>query len=307
MSGRAGSEHPTGYDRPDQMWSAVTDRIKNTDPTAVSQRQRQFLYDRLLARVFTHAPEDWVLKGGTALLARVRDARHSRDVDLNRTAGTLETAVQELRVAAATDLDDHVRFVTEPHHRKNPGQGNARLQITPYIGVRPIHSFGVDVVVSTLLTAEPDLHQVTPVVDLPGIAHPPYRLYPVVDHVADKVCATMELHAGQPSTRHRDLLDLVVIACTQTVNSVPLTHAVESERRHRALPPITAWSTPPQWAIPYGKDAPHTAHCAEYPRYADGTGLVARFLDPIFSGELDPATWDPDKRIWEPTRPLEDF
>jgi len=119
------------------MWTAITDRIKTVAPAAVPQLQRQFLYDRLLARVFTHAPDAWVLKGGTALLARVRDARHSRDVDLNRTAGTLEEAVQELRAAAATDLKDHVRFTTAPNHRMHPpragqpGQGNARLQITP--------------------------------------------------------------------------------------------------------------------------------------------------------------------------------
>lgn len=38
--------------------------------------------DRFLARVF-HAPEaPWVLKGGTAVLARVDDARTTKDVDL---------------------------------------------------------------------------------------------------------------------------------------------------------------------------------------------------------------------------------
>jgi len=292
------------------MWTAITDRIKTVAPAAVPQLQRQFLYDRLLARVFTHAPDAWVLKGGTALLARVRDARHSRDVDLNRTAGTLEEAVQELRAAAATDLKDHVRFATAPNHRMHPpraghpGQGNARLQITPYIGVRQVQPFGIDVVVGTLITADPDLHQATPVVNLPGIAYPPYRLYSVVDHVADKVCATMELHAGRPSTRHRDLIDLVIIACTQTVDSAPLARAIEAERRHRGLPPIAAWSTPQQWATPYAKDAQTTAHCVEYPSYVAGTGLVARFLDPILSGELASATWYPETRQWGPTAPL---
>ncbi len=42
----------------------------------------EFVNDRFLARVF-HAPDaPWVLKGGTAVLARVDDARTTKDVDL---------------------------------------------------------------------------------------------------------------------------------------------------------------------------------------------------------------------------------
>lgn len=303
------TDHPTGYARPEQMWAAVTAHIKNVSPTAISELQRQFLYDRFLARVFTHDPTAWVLKGGTALLTRVRDARHSRDVDLNCTAGTLEDAVQELHAAATTNLEDHVRFTTAPTHRMHPpppgqpGQVNARLQITPHIGVRAVQPFGIDVVVGTLLTADPDIHHATPVVVIPGITSPPYRLYSVVDHVADKVCATMELHDGQPSSRHRDLVDLVIIACTQTVSAAPLTHAIEAERLHRGLPPISAWTSPLQWSSPYAKAARAVAHCAKYPTYADATALIARFLDPVLSSELIDGIWNPQTVQWNPPHP----
>jgi len=285
-------DHPTGYARPDQMWAALTARIKTIAPAgAVAELQRQFLYERFLARVFTHAPDPWVLKGGTALLARVRDARHSRDVDLNRTTGTLDAAVQEIRAAAVTDLDDHVRFVTTarrigPTRAGRSEGGTACVEITPYIGVRPMHAFGVDIVVGTLLTTNPDLHQPTPVVPMPGITTPPYRLYSVVDHVADKVCATMELYNGRPSSRHRDLVDLVIIACTQTVDATALGHAIKAERLHRELPPITAWNCPPQWATPYATAARTVTHCADYRTSTTGTALVAHFLDPVLSGEL---------------------
>jgi hypothetical protein len=301
--------HPTGYARPDQMWAALTDHIKNLHPDSTAELQRRFLYDRLLARVFTHDPTAWVLKGGTALLARVHDARHSRDVDLNHTSATLEAAVEELRVATATDLSDHVRFIAASTHRINEprhglrGRANARLQVTPYIGVRPMHPFGIDVVVNTLITTAPDLHQVTPVVAMIGITSPPYRLYSVVDHVADKVCATMELYAGKPSSRHRDLIDLVIIACTQTIQASALAHAVDAERRYRGLPPIAAWVSPPQWAIPYRRAASATAHCVEYPSFASATALITRFLDPVLSGGLAASTWDPKVRQWVSAHP----
>lgn len=304
---RRPSDHPTGYDRPDQMWTAVTDRLRNADPAAVPQRQRQFLYGRFLARVFTHAPDDWVLKGGTALLARVRDTRHSKDVDLNRIDGTLEDAVQELRAAATTDLDDHVRFTAGDDGRTAsrvgpPGRATAKLSITPHIGVRPMGSFGVDVVVATLITADPDLHHPTPVVDIPSLTSPPYRLYSVVDHVADKVCATMELHAGLRSTRSRDLFDLVVFASTQTISAAPLWRAVEAERLHRGLAPVPSWAPPDGWATGYVKDARGTPYGAEYPTFAAANTLVAQLLDPVLSGELTYGIWNPNDRQWQPMK-----
>lgn len=45
--------------------------------------QRQFAYDRTLDRLFTAPDADsWVLKGAGALLARLEQARHSRDIDV---------------------------------------------------------------------------------------------------------------------------------------------------------------------------------------------------------------------------------
>ncbi len=45
----------------------------------------------------------------------------------------------------------------------------------------------------------------------------PYRLYPVANQIADKVCATLADYHGRPSSREKDLVDLVVIAVTQSV------------------------------------------------------------------------------------------
>lgn len=75
------------YRSPAALRAALTDRLKRlagTSPFTVTELQRQFTYDRLLARVFTAPDADrWVLKGAAALLARLEIARHSKDVDLS--------------------------------------------------------------------------------------------------------------------------------------------------------------------------------------------------------------------------------
>lgn len=292
--------HPTGYERPDRMWAALTDRIKSTAPTRVQQLQRRFLYDRFLDRVFTYAPEVWVLKGGIALLARVHDARHSSDVDLNRTTGQLDAAVRELVAAAVTDLDDHVRFTAELVVPLRLSSSSAKVRVTPYIGVRSLEPFKVDVVVGTVLTTDPDLHTPRPVVSMPGITSPVRRLYPVVDHIADKVCATMQSYgAGRPSSRSRDLVDLVVFACTHDVDSAELHRAIEAERRHRALPPIAGWSCPPQWAGAYTTAAAGVPHCDRHRTFAAANTLVSTFLNPVLAGQLGAARWSHHELQWE--------
>lgn len=67
--------------------AALKDRFaaiaKADDRYTVDELQRQFAYGRALARLFT-APEadSWVLKGAGALLARLEQARHSKDIDV---------------------------------------------------------------------------------------------------------------------------------------------------------------------------------------------------------------------------------
>lgn len=146
--------HPTGYATPQAMWAAAQSRSRNTAKltgATTNNVARQFVYDRFLARLFTHVPDGtWVLKGGTALLARVRSARHSRDIDLFRSAGTLDTALDGLRSAARLDLHDHLRFVLpgapklSAERPGQPGSELATVKIESYAGVRKVSDFSVD-------------------------------------------------------------------------------------------------------------------------------------------------------------------
>lgn len=303
--------HPSGYATPQAMWEAVRSRGRTAAKATgipANKLQRQFVYDRFLARLFTYAPDgDWVLKGGTALLARVRTARHSLDIDLFRRTGTLETAVDELRAATDLDLDDHFRFVFAPAAPKfqdeRPGQPDSQLatvKIAGYAGVTKVTDFSVDLVIGSIITGVPEPRQSAPTIAMPGLEPPRCLLYPVADHIADKVCATFELHtaAGLPSSRFRDLVDLVVIARTQRVDADALRTAITAESAHRGLAPITSWSCPDTWAGRYSRLARDVAECQEHRTYRTATAFVATFLDPVLVDGLTGATWDPAQRRW---------
>ena len=58
-----------------------------------------------------------------------------------------------------------------------------------------------------------------------------YRRYPLVDHVADKVAAIIERYGrgDHPSTRFKDLVDLVAIAIGDSVDAGAQRAAIASE------------------------------------------------------------------------------
>lgn len=224
-----------------------------------------------------------------------------------RQAGSLEHAVGEISAAAVLDLDDHLRFVTGAVTRRSerlgqPGNELATIAVQTYAGVRAVQRFSVDVVTNSMITAAPEPHRPAPSVSVPGLVTPPYLLYPVTDHIADKLCATAELHGPNqvPSSRHRDLVDLVVIARTQTVDADALRLAITTEVNHRRLPPITHWAAPPGWADAraYPRAARDVNECRDHSDYATATALVSDFLDPVLTHGLTDATWHSDRLNW---------
>jgi Nucleotidyl transferase AbiEii toxin, Type IV TA system len=102
------------YADPGALRQAIADRLRHVArdrPGAqLSDLQRQFAYDRLLARVFSTEPEAWVLKGATALLARLHgSARHTLDIDLYRRGAGLDRAEAQCATWAWQVPDTYLR------------------------------------------------------------------------------------------------------------------------------------------------------------------------------------------------------
>jgi hypothetical protein len=280
------------YADPGALRQAIADRLRHVArdrPGAqLSDLQRQFAYDRFLARVFSIEPEVWVLMGATALLARLHgSARHTLDIDLYRRGAGLDRAEAALRAAASGDLGDYFRFTLEPGRRIAEGRATLRVPVTAYLGATVFARFHVDLVSGVLMTGEPDDVSPLVAVELPGVVSVHYRAYPIVDHVADKVCALIEVRprAGRPaqaSTRYRDLADLAVIAHTQPVDAAALRTALASESGRRGIELPTALSAPaaPGWRTGYARVARDVPGLAELD-FETALVTVKRFLDPI--------------------------
>ena len=293
------------YAEPSALRHAVTDRLRQRareQQTQLADLQRQFAYDRLLARVFSAEPEAWVLKGAAALLARLGgSARHTLDVDLYRPAGRLEDAEAALRAAASLDLGDFFRFTLEPGRRIADGRVTLRVPVTAYLGVTEFARFHVDLVADIAMTGEPDDVASLVPIQLPGIEPVHYRAYPVADHIADKVCALVEIHprVGRPaqvSTRYRDLADLVVIARTQSVDGSAQQNALASESSRRGIELPTTFSAPNAagWRAGYARVVRDVPGLAERDLDA-ASATVKRFLDPILGGDVA-GRWRPDRQ-----------
>jgi hypothetical protein len=296
------------YADPSGLRQAITDRLRQLArerPGAqLADLQRQFAYDRLLARVFLTEPDAWVLKGATALLARMHGlARHTVDVDLYREDSQPDAAEAALRAAASTALGDFFRFTLAPGQHVAEGRATLRIAVTAYLGATEFARFHVDLVTGVEMTGQPDEAGPLVPVELPGILAPMYRLYPIVDHIADKVCALLEVHPravgpARASTHYRDLADLAIIAHTQTIEADRLQRALVSEARRRGLhlPASLPTSNAPGWRAGYARVARTVPGLPE--RDLDAALLTARsFLDPVLA-RVASGTWDPDGLTW---------
>ncbi|MDK1039571.1 MAG: nucleotidyl transferase AbiEii/AbiGii toxin family protein [Actinomycetota bacterium] len=290
-----------GYATPKDFDRALTDRIAlaaTTAPYRVPQLRRQFAYGRLLARVFLHGPERWVLKGATGLLARIPGrARHSMDVDLYF-SGTPEEAIGDLQDAVDADLGDFFSFDIAPGVALSGVTTGRVLRVTAYLGDKIFETFPVDVVVTHTMTTQPDVTPPIELFEVPGLQSTSYRTYPISDQIADKYSAIVSTYSGRPSTRYRDLVDLVVIARTQPVEARLLSKALSSEHRRRGIASDEPLKLPSAaWREGYAKIASTAPNFP--PLDADGAiELVRRLVEPIAAGRVN-GEWNPMTLTWD--------
>jgi Nucleotidyl transferase AbiEii toxin, Type IV TA system len=290
------------YGSPAAFRRALTDKLKmvaQDSKWTVTQLQRQIAYDRLLERLYA-VDEGWVLKGATALLARDLGVRASIDIDVFR-AVALEVAERELREAAALDLGDWFVFEAGPPQASGDGTSGVRVPIRALIGPTDWARFHVDLVGNEVtMTGAPEQMPALARVTMPDVEQHGYRVYPLVDHVADKIAATFDRYgkARAPSTRYKDLVDLVAIASAASVEAEAQIAALrsEAERRSIELPPVFA--IPDREAWKRGYDAEARRSLLDAPATLEqALELMALFADPLLDASAR-GCWDPGAGTW---------
>lgn len=261
-------------------------------------------FNRFLSRVFSDGDEsEWVLKGGTGILARVPSTRSTRDIDLYREDFTLTQALDDLIRRAAIDLGDHFRFEYVGHtdsigNDTQPYTEGYQVKFNIFIGLSAKGNLQVDLAVGAGMTGDVVTTEPATALNLPRLARNPYRLYPVVDQIADKVCATMTEYHEKASSREKDLVDLVVFATTQDIDGDGLRIAITTEARRRKMETFDHFAVPTTWDAGYVKLSKPVPYCADYRSVDLAAELVTRLIDPALSRDADGKTWSHESLIW---------
>jgi hypothetical protein len=169
---------------------------------SVDAQIRQARFDRFLSRVFADGEQsEWLLKGGMSMLARVPRSRTTKDMDLAALhASDLAEAGRALAALVEVDLGDHLTFRLIRSTPTGLGENQPGVATRRYLFAcidvgrdTQVDTMTVDVVVGPPPVGRPEvvepanrLHLRRPLITFP------YRLYPVADQIADKVCATMD-------------------------------------------------------------------------------------------------------------------
>ncbi|MBK5218957.1 MAG: nucleotidyl transferase AbiEii/AbiGii toxin family protein [Thermoleophilia bacterium] len=293
----------SGYASPKAFRRALTDKLKGLAAKGkweLPQLQRQITYDRLLERLYV-IDKGWVVKGATALLARDLGVRGTIDIDIFRQVA-IEIAERELREAAALDLGDWFEFEVGPSQPANDAAKGLRARIKASIGATVWTSFHVDLVgAEVTMTGTPDDVPALARVAMPDVSQRGYRVYPLVDHVADKVAATFDRYgaAAAVSTRYKDLVDLVAITSGGSVEAEAQMKALDSEAQRRGVTLGERFEVPDPdlWVPGYAAEAKRSL--LDIAQSLDeALAIVRPFLDPALDGTAR-GTWNPAALRWE--------
>lgn len=289
------------YASPTAFRRGLTDRLRVAAQTSewdLPQLQRWIAYDRLLERLY-RADDSWTLKGATALLARGIGVRGTRDIDLFR-PGDRAAAERDLRECARYDIGDWFRFELGGAHPMLEKTLGTRIPVIAFIGTQWAE-FHIDLLGPDLRSTQ-HADGVPPLVPLamPGVEQHGYRAYPLVDHVADKMAAIFQRHGElhRPSTRYRDLVDLVAIITSADVAAEPQLDALHAEARQRGI------KLPDEFGVPdLGLWVPGYAASAGSSRLRRGRTLdealaiIRPFADPLLAGTAT-GFWSHRLRSW---------
>jgi hypothetical protein len=183
-----------------------------------------------------------------------------------------------------------------------------KVRFKVMFGLRQLSMVSVDVVAAGLhpwgeLVVEPLAAPFT----VESGPWPAVRMWPLEDHVADKVAAMYERHGERlgPSSRFKDLVDLVFIAHNSALDGTITQAALRAEvhRRqtagtHLTLP--TEFEVPsPAWIAGYRAEAAK-AHdlSATYRTLQGATPLAHAFITPLLRERDLKGRWQFDRRQW---------
>lgn len=277
----------------------------------VNDLRKQYIFSLFLRRIFKVPDNQWLLLGGNALILRTGGGRYTQDIDLARAEPfyNAETVQQELQLLVNHEASEGLfRFdIHQIEMRTNNvddygyGTPAARASVIAYLGVQEFDRFSLDIVQQRHLQAPIEWIALRQVIQHETLEDPPtVPVAPLESHLADKICAMYEQHKGGPSTRMRDLADIVRIVKQLSFDARTLQDKLSHERQRRKITlPASLESPGPNWQTDFPKAAktfngyPPELHTLEASlKYAGAC------LTPVLAGNRTNGIWDPESQQW---------
>lgn len=248
---------------------------------------------------------EWIVKGGEALVARGVSSRSTRDLDVRISGRDLDAAVASLRRTLGVDVGDGLVYQVSPQRRElghvnTGGYAGCSVTVAVTLGVRRFDQFTIDLVVGRELTGSPT-RAVSPLsLEMPELDPAVVLLYPAVDHIADKICATHARYGGAriASSRVKDLYDLCTLRGAPDVQATLLYEAIAAESLARGLPIPVASDVPLTMRERFEQLSRKQRHPLVPAEFDTAVAAVAEFLNPVLDGTVLRGTWDPVGLRW---------
>lgn len=290
--------------------NAINKRSRELGVSADELRTR-FAFERLLCRVFADISGTWMLKGGTALLIRTGGGRHTKDIDLSRAPSWQDDAdlTAELTKITNRDVSDPFYFknvrVTDSREDPNSNYGHrtAQVKMELWLHATKFESLSLDIS-ERRHTQEPgQIVQVIPDINIPILHTPAFTVLvnSIESHLADKICAMYESHNGSPSTRFRDLPDIIRITETCRFSAAQLSENLSHEQKRRKMRlPSRIESPGENWDTQYQKTIQTYSGISQNAVVLkDALELADHCFHEILAGTRNHGSWNPQISAWE--------
>jgi predicted nucleotidyltransferase component of viral defense system len=229
--------------------------------TDLGRLRRRVVFERVLARLESAEPGRWVLKGGMALEVRWQDrARATRDLDLavrdNVDSGP--SVRRALIQSLSLNSEDRFRFTvgeSKDLQADEAGRPGWRFPVEAVLAGRQFAVVRVDVVVRPDEITRTERLRFPASLEFAGIDPIEVEVVDRAQHFAEKLHALTRTYTSRPSTRVKDLADLVLLiddGLEPTASQLDTASHVFASRATHPLP-VDLADPPADWTPRYAE------------------------------------------------------
>lgn len=191
----------------------------------------------------------------------------------------------------------------EPIKVEDEYRSGLKVAFVPLLEGKRLQEITIDLVVDRFACEEPEIVKPADRIDVPGVPTCDYRVYPLANSIADKLCAIVETHDGKPSSHVKDLVDVAIYAATVDIDGDELCKRARIEAGARGMALPERFSVPADWKQQYsgvfGKLVRRTGLPSKYSSITAAEALGASLFDPVSNREANDQRWDHESLRWK--------